>query len=175
MMFKISEIFVLLVLAVISDIRTCRIKNIITMPFALAGILTNLAIGGCNGLKLSLLGWLVPAVLLFALYAAGMLGAGDIKLLSSIGAIMGFEFAAGCIVYSFLSGGLIGIIAILARKNAAVRLKYLFNYLKACLLCVKILEYDDFKGRPGSGRFRFSYAVVPGTLLQLLLTLFGGN
>jgi prepilin peptidase CpaA len=162
-------IVVLLALSLVSDTRTYKIKNIITIPFALLGLVANCVLLGPAGIKLSVLGWLVPVGALFILFALRMLGAGDIKLFGAIGAMMGCKFALYSIVYSFLFGGLIGIVLLVSRRNTRERLRYLCTYLKSCFLSFKLLEYSDFGDKAAKDRFRFSYAAVPGTLVQLVI------
>jgi len=166
-------LMLLLILSLLSDIRTYRIRNIITMPFTAAGIVVNCLMHGPEGLKLAALGWLVPVLLLFALYALKMLGAGDIKLFGAIGAIAGYGFTVRSIAYSFLFGGLMAIVLLAVRKNAAVRFRYLAAYLRSCFLTFRLLDYSDFKGKDRNNRFRFTYAVLPGTLTQLLIAYIG--
>lgn len=165
-------LILLLVLSLISDIRTYKIKNIITLPFTVAGLVVNCILYGTNGLKLSVIGWLVAVLMLFMLYALRMLGAGDVKLFGAVGAIMGYAFTVDSILYSFIFGGIIGVFYLIARKNAAKRLKYLLTYLKSCFLSFRLLDYSDFKDKGRGDSFRFSYAALPGTLLQLIITGF---
>jgi prepilin peptidase CpaA len=163
------EILILLILALISDIKTFKIKNHITTTFTALGIITNTINGGFEGLKASLLGFCTPVMLLFILYVLKMLGAGDIKLFGAIGSIMGYKFATCSVLYSFILGGFIGIGFLIVRENAPDRLKYFFSYTKSCVLSHSLLEYSDFKSNNTKDRFRFSYAIVPGTLLQMVL------
>jgi prepilin peptidase CpaA len=166
---RIPEILILLIIALVSDIKTFKIKNHITLTFTAAGIVTNTINMGFEGLKASLLGWCTPVILLIILYFLKMLGAGDIKLFGAIGAIMGYKFAAYSVLFSFILGGIIGIGFLAVRRNALERIKYFFNYIKCCVLSCSLLEYSDFKSNATNDRFRFTYAIVPGTLLQMVL------
>lgn len=163
------EIFILLALALLCDIKTYKIKNLITLPITVLGFVTNITVFGFEGLKSSILGWCIPVALLFFLFMQKMLGAGDIKLFGAIGAIMGCEFAVYSILYSFVFGGFIGMGFLFARRNAADRFKYFFNYVKSCMLTYSFLQYGDFKSGQKMDGFCFSYAVVPGTMLQMML------
>jgi len=163
------ELAALLVLSALSDIRTYKVKNTVTIPFAMLGIATNTAQNGIPGLIQSILGMFAPVLLLFALYALKMLGAGDIKLLAAAGAVLGVRHSLSCTLCSFLFGGLIALILTLVRKNALERFKYFFSYIKCCFLSRSLLEYDCCGISPGSGAFRFTYAIIPGAVFQLAL------
>lgn len=161
------ELSLLLILALISDIRLYKIKNKIILPFVIAGIITNFVGYGSYGLKDSLIGVVIPVLLLIILYVARMLGAGDIKLFGGIGAIMGSQFVIFAMAYSFLAGGVIAMILILVRKNARKRLSHLFKYLKACIMSFTLLPYSDFKEKNDGSKFHFAIAIVCGTLINI--------
>jgi prepilin peptidase CpaA len=75
--------------AALTDIRSRRIPNLLTLPLVATGLLQAWLVGGGVGLFDSLLGCLLaglPYVLLF-LYAGG--GAGDAKLMGALGAWLG--------------------------------------------------------------------------------------
>ena len=141
---KYIELSLLLILALISDIKLYKIKNIIILPFIIIGIMTNILNSGLYGFRNSLIGVAVPVVVLIILYALKMLGAGDIKLFGAIGSIMGYEFCLFTIVFSFIAGGVIACILILLRKNGRKRFSHFFEYIKACIVCFALLPYSDF-------------------------------
>lgn len=87
------------------DHKTQKIPNLITLPAALLGLLLNTYFTALDGFILALQGWLVPVALLFVLFALRMLGAGDIKLFAAVGALMGYCFALGAIVFYLFRGG----------------------------------------------------------------------
>lgn len=165
------QIVMLLVLALISDIKTHRIKNSITYIFSLTGLLTNIIIFGVHGLLISLAGWLTPFLLLIVLYFAGILGAGDIKLFSAIGCIAGPIFAILVILFSFILGGIIAAVILLIRKNTKDRFKVLWSYIKACFLTQSLIVYKNDDHDDRHGRFPFTIAIVPGVLTQLAFSL----
>lgn len=170
MIIKVVEILLLLAASVVSDIKTYKIKNFIIIPFTLAGIITNYIFDGSNGLGYAFAGWFIPVAVLFILYAARMIGAGDVKLFGAIGSIMGWKFSLYGMAYTFLLGGFIGIIMLAINRNAAERFNYLKTYLKACFLSLNILDYSNFQNK--KDRFRLTYAVVPGVLLQMTIIFF---
>lgn len=166
---KYIELIILIVLALISDIKTYKIKNNIVYPFILIGFMTNLYINGLEGVGFSFKGMLAPFLILIVFFALRMLGAGDIKLFSAIGAVMGLEFVLQVIIYSFLTGGTIAFLLIIIRKNGVKRFKYFFQYLKSCFLTLSILPYTDFNDKSDGGKFRFVFAIIGGVVLNLFM------
>ncbi len=164
---KSTVSIILVILSVICDIRSDEIKNGITMLFSLAGILCSFIERGVEGIIFSLVGWVVPVALLFMLFVARMLGAGDIKLFAAIGAVMGCDFAVKSILYSFLIGGCMCLVLLCMRKNAKKRFLYLWTYMCTCLRTCTLNEYTDFRNNDDQGRFHFSCAVAPAVILQI--------
>lgn len=163
------ELFILITLALISDIKTYKIKNVIVLSFIIMGLVTNFYLNGITGLISSLWGVIVPVLLLIILYFLRMLGAGDIKLFSAIGAIMGIEFVVYTITYSFVCGGVIALIIMLVRKNAKERLQHLFYYIKNCIMTFSLQPYTDFKNKKDGAKFRFAYAIACGVVVCIIL------
>ncbi|HOJ09366.1 MAG TPA: prepilin peptidase [Clostridiales bacterium] len=170
---KSIEVFILIFIALISDIKTYKIKNNLILVFIIIGIITNCILAGKIGLMNSLLGIIIPVAILFSLFAASMLGAGDIKVFSAIGSIMGIRFAIHTIIYSFLWGGVISLAIIVIRKNRKQRLKYLYDYLKSCILTLSIVPYTNFDEKNEGDKFQFAYAIVLGTVLQVIFNYSG--
>lgn len=159
-------LIIFLILVAISDIKTRKIKNIIVYPFIIVGLIVNLYESGVKGSFESLYGILLPIIFLFPLFLLRMLGAGDIKCFSAIGAMMGGRFVIASITFSFLAGGLFALIIMIVNKNAAQRFKHLIDYLKSCFLTFSVSQYDNLK--TSSGAFRFSFAIVLGVGIQLI-------
>ena len=160
-------------MALISDIKTFRIKNLITYPFIAAGAITGLFSHGPEGFFQSVLGTFLPALALAILYALKMLGAGDIKLFCAIGAIMGSKFALWSIAFSFIAGGIIGAIIMVFRKNALQRFKCFMNYVKTCFLTLSLSPYSDFEDNSPGAKFPFACAAVLGTAIAGIFVCYG--
>lgn len=163
----------LLLLALISDLRTYKIKNSITYSFMFVGMAVNLSGEGLKGLLFSLQGIILTAVCLFILYIIRVVGAGDVKLLCAVGALMGAPFALSAAICSFICGGFIASGIILARHNRSERFKYFIQYIKSCFLTMKLLHYTDFKDIGESGKFHFSIAIASGTAAVIILSGLG--
>lgn len=105
----VTVIFVALLLgAAISDIRTRRIPNTLTLPGLLLGLVLAATPAGIT-FPVALLG--VGAALLFSLplFALGALGGGDGKMLMVVGAFLGPRGFGTALVLTILAGGLLAL------------------------------------------------------------------
>jgi prepilin peptidase CpaA len=165
---KYVTVIVLLILALVSDYKTYKIKNVIVLPFIILGFIINLIYDGVPGILHSLAAILIPVFLLILLFALRMLGAGDIKLFCAVGSIMGIKFILYALVTSFLCGGVIALAVICFNKNAAKRISHVFTYIKTCLLTRSLQPYSDFNNKIDGSVFHFSYAIACGVLVMSL-------
>lgn len=161
----IKVILVLLVgICLITDTKYNRIYNKVLLPFIIIGILLNLITSGLDGGANSLLGGIIPIIVFYIFFMLRMLGAGDIKLFTAIGCLMGWNFILNNIIYTFFIAGIMAILIVMRRKNFLNRMKYLFSFLHNYLLGNKMLKYDK-----GEGSFPFAVAIFFGTILQLIV------
>lgn len=91
------------------DLRTRRIPNPISLAGIGLGLLTALELGGIEGLVRSFAGLGLGAVLLLPGYLLRSTGAGDVKLMAAVGALLGPKGVLLAFVVAILSGALIGI------------------------------------------------------------------
>lgn len=137
------------------------------------GLVTGLVLGNLQGLADSFLGIIIPFLLLIILYALRMLGAGDIKLFSAIGAVLGFKAVLLIMAYTFLAGGIIAVFIIIIRKNAKERFLHIFRYLKSVIFTLSIQPYTDFEDNKDKAKFRMAYAIACGTIIYFVLDING--
>ena len=104
----------LLIPAAAFDLARHRIPNGLTISGLLLGLLWHGIIGGGQGLIFSLEGIGLAALLLLC-WLAHALGAGDVKLLGAVGALMGPTFLLWTLLGSVLSGGLLALVTVLMR------------------------------------------------------------
>lgn len=157
-----------LAMALYYDVKEQKIKNFITYPAAMLGLALNMTEHGLAGLGFTLVGWLIPVTVLGLFYVTNIMGAGDIKLFAAIGAIMGLPFTVYSFVYSVFFGGLIALAVLLKRRQFCLRMKRIYEYLCFVAVTRRIQPYCAKNDK--QGKFIFSSAIVPGTILHLLLT-----
>lgn len=87
-----------------TDALQGKIPNLATLALLLIGLWFNFRSGGFPGLALALAGLLTGLALLIIPYLLGGMGAGDVKALAALGALLG----PGPVLQVFVIAGLIG-------------------------------------------------------------------
>ena len=106
-------LYALLVLAAATDLGARRIPNLI--PLTGLGIALVLQLSAPQGAFLSWFGGTLVGLFLFLpFYALRGMAAGDVKLMAAVGAFVGPALALRIGVLTFLLGGLMGIVIVLA-------------------------------------------------------------
>ncbi len=94
-----------LLVAGITDVRSSRVPNYLTFPLALIGLGFHAFSDSGAGIVFSLSGLGLGLVLLLGFYLYGGMGAGDVKLLAAVGAIVGpFNVFVGFLIATLLGG-----------------------------------------------------------------------
>ncbi len=99
---------ILLALAAACDIRAHRVPNWLSLAGLVLGLVWHMFWGGWPGLLQSLGGIGIAALALLP-YAVRALGAGDVKLLGAVGALMGPQFLLWTLLGTLLAGGLLAL------------------------------------------------------------------
>lgn len=107
------------------DIRFRRIPNWLVLPALLVGFLFNAVIGfidqsgtyvyGLAGLKHAALGFGVALLIYFPLYLLRGMGAGDVKLMAALGALMGWQYWVVVFVLTSAVGLVLALVLMLTR------------------------------------------------------------
>lgn len=111
------------------DLISEKIANKLILFFWITGLGYQIGFWGTAGIWRFFKGAMIPIILLFGLFLFRMLGAGDIKLLSALGGIMGITAVLKCILLSFLIGAVLSAAFIAACGNLWQRLRYFTEYI----------------------------------------------
>jgi prepilin peptidase CpaA len=103
-------------IALITDLRTRRIPNWLTVTAFLAGVVLNLVASGTQGGVSAIEGAALGFGLLIPFYVLRVMGAGDVKLLAACGALLGPENLLAAAAAGALVGGVLSLV-ILARTG----------------------------------------------------------
>src|ERR1700676_2062742 len=96
---------VVVAVATITDMRSRRIPNWLTLPFMAAGLAASAWLEGCHGFVQSLEGLALGAAVYGLLCFMGGMGMGDVKLCAAIGAWVGPSQLLLAVVLTAMVGG----------------------------------------------------------------------
>ena len=109
-MYLLIFITAVLVFASVTDIRDHRIPNWLTLSGMVVGLASYFLAGGFRGLLFSAEGLILGFALLIPFYMCGGMGAGDVKLLAAVGALLGPSGVMKAFLCTALVGGAYAII-----------------------------------------------------------------
>lgn len=96
--------------ACLTDLRTRRIPNVLTLGAAGAAMVFHAANGGGSGLLFAALGWGLGLLLFLPLFALRGIGGGDVKLLAGLGAWLGSSMVLWVAAFAAIAGGVFALI-----------------------------------------------------------------
>lgn len=102
--------------AAVTDVRSHRIPNEICLAGALFGVAFNVINSGIIGLGNSLAGLSIAFSLGFPLWLMGWFGAGDAKLVSAVGAIVGIHLVLPVMAGIAIAGGFFALLYVIALR-----------------------------------------------------------
>jgi prepilin peptidase CpaA len=115
--FRTAAVIAVAVTACVWDLSTRRVPNALTFGGAAAGLAFALWQNGPSGMGWSIAGWLTAMALFFPFFALGGLGAGDVKLMGTLGAWLGSVSASLYLAcFTALAGGAMALVVMLSRR-----------------------------------------------------------
>ena len=153
-----------LALAALIDMRTRRIPNEITA--AMTGIGIGLAASGSGGINIgaSLAGLALGLLFMMPGYAMGATGAGDVKLMGAVGALVGPSMVLSAFLCTSLAGGVLAIIVAASRQRLTQTMTATGRLIAAPGSVPK-----EIKGAQAASRFAYGPAIAIGSLVAVLI------
>lgn len=158
----------ILIIACTTDIRGQRIPNWLTCSAALAGLVCQAATGGLHGFLVGIGGLALGLALLMPFYLAGGMGAGDVKLMGAIGAIIGPKAVFSAFVFTALVGGVYAVIILIVHGYLKETVSRYGGMLKA-LCCTGGFAYVRPTEKESKPLLCYGVAIAAGTFLSLIL------
>jgi prepilin peptidase CpaA len=149
--------------ATVVDIRTRRIPNALTAT--MAGIGVGFAATGTSGVSLlaSFAGFALGFALMMPGHALGATGAGDVKLMAAVGAMVGPGTVVTAFLFTAIAGGVMAVAIAMRRQRLRATLAGTGKLIAAP---------TDVKQQIGaataSSRFAYGPAIAVGSVLAAL-------
>lgn len=151
---------VVLVVAVLFDVSRRRIPNWVTVGGVVAALVVRGFLGG-GALWAGLLGMGVGLFLGLVLFAVGAMGAGDGKLLATVGAFLGFDVFVLALPLIGLAGG--GLALLMSARNGTL-VPTLLRFRELTLHIVTLGRFGERRTleMPGAVTIPYGVAVAVG-------------
>lgn len=129
-MIQVLSLVLIVQTAVLCDLDKGRIPNALILAGLGMGFIFQSVSDHFTGIVLFLGGVFLPVLVFGPLYYFRMIGAGDIKLMSVVGAFVGPAACFSCMLWSVLAGGVLSFALILHHRNLFSRLFCLADYIR---------------------------------------------
>jgi prepilin peptidase CpaA len=156
-------------IACVTDIQTRRIPNWLTFGAAATAVMFHAVMAPRAGLMLSVSGWFVGALMMFAPFALRGLGGGDVKLVAALGAWLGPASVFWLALYAGVAGFVMAVIVAASHGYLRTAIRNVWFLLQHWT--VNGLQPVEDISLDGSSGPRLAYAVpiFAGLLLAIWL------
>ncbi len=110
-------------IACVTDVKSRRIPNVLTLGGAVAALVFHAVTAGGAGIGEAVVGWLVGTAVFLPFFLLGGMGAGDVKLMAALGAWLGPAEALAIAIYASLAGGVLALGVALAKGYLGTALR----------------------------------------------------
>lgn len=149
--------------ATVIDLRSRRIPNELTA--AIVGVGLGLAATGTSGITVaaSFTGFLLGLLLMMPGYMLGATGAGDVKLMGAVGAIVGPALVVSAFLFTAIAGGVLAVYVAARRQRLAVTLAQTGH-----LVAGPGSAPQKLRAATGASRFAYGPAIAVGSIVAAL-------
>jgi prepilin peptidase CpaA len=151
----------ILLLSVFFDIRERRIPNWLTASGVLVGLSLNL-IEGFTAFLQGFLGLALGFGVLILPFALGWVGAGDVKLVGTVGALVGIQWMPRIFFYSGLMSGILALFAAAMRGIQLQGFVRLWMDIKLLVISFGRVLPEGISQRTGDKKKSIPWAVAIG-------------
>ena len=162
--FLLFDALAVAIAAAVIDVQQHRIPNWLTYPAIVMGLLLRVCFFGRHGLLTAVGGCLLAGGIVFVFYAVRAMGAGDLKLLAALGAIVGPHYVVTILLTTAIAGGVFALIYVAYRgrirstfSNVGTVMKF---HVTGGLQTHPELNLDN----PEALRMPYGLAIAAGTL-----------
>ncbi len=152
--------------AAVCDLRARRIPNVLVMAGVVTGFLLHVLVSGVEGVLVTFYGLIVGLLVLLPGYIMGFTGAGDVKLMAAIGAVIGVNSVIFSALASALFGGVVALVYVaiftIFHDNVSPWSRYKLM-LKTLVVTGRVIYLDPVEGEVMGMKFPFAVSIALGT------------
>ena len=160
---------VFIVACCVVDARTRRIPNVLSFSAMIAGLVLNTMYFGPQGLASSLGGLLAAGAILVPAFAAGGIGAGDVKMMAAVGALLGTQLAIAGLGLGMIFGGIIMLVHLARRGRLQEKLGATWAMVASAALARSIEPLRAPAADPNAVALPYSVPLGLGTVAVMVV------
>ena len=171
--FFIIFLSIILIAAAVNDLRFQKIPNLLTYPAMAIAVGCHVVMNGLDGLLFSTAGLALGIAILIIPYLMGGMGAGDAKLMGTVGAILGARGVFIAFLFTAIIGGVYALIVVLIKRQ---HFKGFFTKQAATLKTfIFTRQFIPIQGDQNEKKPKLCYgiAIAIGTLFSVFLEFSG--
>jgi prepilin peptidase CpaA len=153
-----------LLVAGLTDLRSCKIPNWLTISAMAGGLFSHSLLNGLSGLMFSAKGLGLGLAMFLILYVVGGMGAGDVKLLAAVGSFIGAEGVLSAGIVAMLLGGLYAIAMMVSLWGMRASLEHIATIFKTCVLTGT--TFGTLASPKAQPQLRYALVIGLGTLMS---------
>lgn len=160
----------ILLIAVITDLRSMRIPNWLTFPAILAGLVSHGITQGLDGLLFSIYGLGLGFAMMLLPFILGVMGAGDVKLMAAVGAFLGLKGVFNAFIWTSLAGGAYALVVLLFHIP---QLKAIGRAIKTSFTTMMVsgeMSYHAATEAQKLPRLCYGLAIAAGTITSMYIS-----
>ena len=161
------SLLIVLLIAVISDIRFHKIPNWLTYPTMIGAIIYHTSIKGLEGFLFSVEGVGAGVAVLIIFYLMGGMGAGDAKLMGAVGGLLGPKGVFPAFIFTAIIGGIYALVLLTLDGYLKETGKRFGTILKTFILTKQFMYIPPPK-REKRPRLCYGVAIALGTLISVV-------
>jgi prepilin peptidase CpaA len=165
---RTGVLFALLIVASVSDYRTYKIPNWLTVSGMAYGLIYSMAapVALHTGLLWALGGLLLGFLIMLPLYALKAMGAGDVKLMAMVGSFLGAADTFHAVIFTFIVGGIAALMFALFNKALGRMLGNIKNVAQIMVFSVigGIRPSAQLAASTSVGRLPYGVSICIGTI-----------
>ena len=169
--FPLSFALTLALVAAIIDVQHHRIPNWLTYPGIFLGVGLRGILFGWKGLLGALLGCVLAGGIMLVFYVVRAMGAGDVKLMAAIGALVGPREVGAVLIATGIFGGVLAIGYALYSRRMVSTLKNLGSVLRFHAWAGAQAHPELNLDNPTALRMPYGLAIALGTLYAFVAVL----
>lgn len=170
-----STIFLvcLLATAAISDLRSQKIPNVLTYPAMVLALMYHAWSKGMEGVVFSAEGWSTGLGLLLVPFFLSVMGAGDVKLMAAVGAILGPMRTLNAFLFVCIAGGIYALVVlVIRRRDCVLKIAGYMSMIKEFPTTGSFIPVVANKQVKSPG-LSYGLAITIGTITSVSLELMG--